>query len=149
MDISEKLKTARLKANLSQKALGDKLGMSQQMIAQYESGKRKPKIETLRRIADALGVGWEAFMSEDEKALFEDMVHLYLESDADINVIDPPQNGCYHRDIEKILDQTKEQLLSQEGLMFDGKPASQEAIDSILSAMQVGMELAKKKNKEK
>ena len=53
------------------------------------------------------------------------------------------------RDIEKILDQTKEQLLSQEGLMFDGKPASQEAIDSILSAMQVGMELAKKKNKEK
>lgn len=53
------------------------------------------------------------------------------------------------RDIEKILDQTKEQLLSQEGLMFDGKPASPEAIDSILSAMQVGMELAKKKNKEK
>lgn len=53
------------------------------------------------------------------------------------------------RDIEKILDQTKEQLLSQEGLMFDGKPATPEAIDSILSAMQVGMELAKKKNKEK
>ena len=53
------------------------------------------------------------------------------------------------RDIEKILDQTKEQLLSQEGLMFDGKPASPEAIDSILSAMQIGMELAKKKNKEK
>ena len=53
------------------------------------------------------------------------------------------------RDIEKILDLTKEQLLSQDGLMFDGKPATQEAIDSILSAMQVGMELAKKKNKEK
>ena len=47
-------------------------------------------------------------------------------------------NGC-----------TKEQLLSQEGLMFDGDPASPEAIDSILSAMQIGMELAKKKNKEK
>ena len=53
------------------------------------------------------------------------------------------------RDIEKILDLTKEQLLSQDGLMFDGKPATQEAIDSILSAMQIGMELAKKKNKEK
>ena len=33
--------------------------------------------------------------------------------------------------------------------MFDGDPASPEAIDSILSAMQVGMEMAKKKNKEK
>ena len=53
------------------------------------------------------------------------------------------------RDIEKILGQTRDQLLSQEGLMFDGQPATPEAIDSILSAMQVGMELAKKKNKEK
>ena len=53
------------------------------------------------------------------------------------------------KDIEKILEQTREQLMNQEGLMFDGDPASPEAIDSILSAMQIGMELAKKKNKEK
>ena len=52
------------------------------------------------------------------------------------------------RDIKSILEST-EQLLQQDGLMFDGEPASQEAIDSILSAMRVGMELAKKKNKEK
>lgn len=53
------------------------------------------------------------------------------------------------RDIEKIINQTREKLVSQEGLMFDGDPASPEAIDSILSAMQIGMELAKKKNKER
>ena len=53
------------------------------------------------------------------------------------------------RDIEKILNNTREQLLSQEGLMFNGDPASPEAIESILSAMQIGMEMAKKKNKEK
>ena len=53
------------------------------------------------------------------------------------------------KDIEKILEQTREQLMNQEGLMFDGDPASPEAIDSILSAMQIGMELAKKKSKEK
>lgn len=52
------------------------------------------------------------------------------------------------RDIEKILNETKEQLLSQDGLMFEGDPASPEAIESILSAMQIGMEMAKKKNKE-
>ena len=34
--------------------------------------------------------------------------------------------------------------MNQEGLMFDGDPASPEAIDSILSAMQIGMELAEK-----
>lgn len=52
------------------------------------------------------------------------------------------------RDIEKIINQTRDKLVSQEGLMFDGNPASPEAIDSILSAMQIGMEMAKKKNKE-
>lgn len=51
------------------------------------------------------------------------------------------------KDIKNILENT-EQLLKQDGLMFDGEPASQEAIDSILSAMQIGMEMAKKKNKE-
>ena len=52
------------------------------------------------------------------------------------------------KDIKEILAST-EQLLKQDGLMFDGQPASAEAIDSILSAMQIGMEMAKKKNKEK
>ena len=33
--------------------------------------------------------------------------------------------------------------------MFDGDPASPEAIESILSAMKIGMEMAKKRNKEK
>lgn len=51
------------------------------------------------------------------------------------------------KEIKNILANT-EQLLKQEGLMFDGTPATPEAIDSILSAMQIGMEMAKKKNKE-
>ena len=52
------------------------------------------------------------------------------------------------KDIEEILASTEE-LLQQDGLMFDGDPASPEAVASILSAMQIGMEMAKKKNKEK
>ena len=62
---------------------------------------------------------------------------------------EPELTARDERDIAKILEQTKEQLLSQEGLMFDGDPASPEAINSILDAMQIGMEMAKKKNKEK
>jgi Helix-turn-helix. len=53
------------------------------------------------------------------------------------------------KDISKILEQTKEQLENSEGLMFDGEPASQEAIESILQAMEMGMALAKQKNKAK
>lgn len=66
-----------------------------------------------------------------------------------VNEKEPELTARDERDIAKILEQTKEQLLSQEGLMFDGDPASPEAINSILDAMQIGMEMAKKKNKEK
>ena len=63
-------------------------------------------------------------------------------SSAELNKRDTKQ-------IEEILQQTKDKLTSQEGLMFDGDPASPEAIESILNAMVIGMEMAKKKNKEK
>ena len=66
-----------------------------------------------------------------------------------VNEKEPELTARDEKDIAKILEQTKEQLLSQEGLMFDGDPASPEAINSILDAMQIGMEMAKKKNKEK
>ena len=59
----------------------------------------------------------------------------------------PELNKRDSKQIEKILQQTKDKLTSQEGLMFDGNPASPEAIESILSAMEIGMEMAKKKNK--
>ena len=54
MTIGEKIKIIRKKNRLTQKELGDKLGVSYQMIAQYENGKRNPKIETVQKIADAL-----------------------------------------------------------------------------------------------
>ncbi|MGI5855927.1 MAG: helix-turn-helix domain-containing protein [Candidatus Merdivicinus sp.] len=56
MTISEKIREARSKAGLTQQQLADKLGVSQQYIANYESGKHYPKIQTLQKIADALEV---------------------------------------------------------------------------------------------
>lgn len=62
LKIGEKIRQERKKTNLSQKELGEKLGVSQAMIGQYENGKRQPKLETLGRIAAALGVDvWELY----------------------------------------------------------------------------------------
>ena len=52
------------------------------------------------------------------------------------------------KQIEAILSDT-EALLKQDGLMFDGDPASPEAIESILSAMKIGMEMAKTEKQRK
>lgn len=54
--IGDNIKQFRKDKGLSQKALGNKIGVSQQMIAQYESNKREPKLQTLVKIATALDI---------------------------------------------------------------------------------------------
>ena len=44
----------RKKAGLTQKQLGDALGVAQSTMAQYETGARKPDIITLKKLAAAL-----------------------------------------------------------------------------------------------
>ena len=52
MIIGSNIKYQRKMKNISQVELAKSLGVSQAMIAQYESGKRTPKIETIKKIAD-------------------------------------------------------------------------------------------------
>ena len=56
MTTGERIQKARKAAKLSQKELGDKLGVSASMIGQYENNLRKPKLERVLAIANALGV---------------------------------------------------------------------------------------------
>lgn len=106
-------------------------GITKSTFSDWKSGRSKPKDEKLKKIADFFGVSTDYLRTGEES----ENTHVSLK----------PKD---EKDIKYILANT-EQLLKQDGLMFDGKPASQEAIDSILSAMKIGMEMAKKKNKEK
>ncbi len=54
--IGANIKRIRKEKKLSQRELGEKLGVSQQMIGQYENNTTPPKYETVKRIAKALGV---------------------------------------------------------------------------------------------
>ncbi len=50
--LAYKIKTARRKAGLSQKELGDKLNLSDKAISTYEVGRAEPSLETLNRISE-------------------------------------------------------------------------------------------------
>ena len=108
-------------------------GIATATLSDWKKGRSIPKQDKLKKIADYFGVTVDYLMTGKE------------ETEKKETKLTPKDE----RDIEKILEQTKEQLLTQEGLMFDGDFATPEAIDSIISAMQIGMEMAKKKNKEK
>lgn len=62
---------------------------------------------------------------------------------------DPVLTPRDRQDIARDLEQFILRLDSKEALMFDGDPMSDEARQSILAAMKLGLEAAKVRNKEK
>lgn len=56
MSIGENIKKIRVDAGLTQKELGERLGITSQSIAQWETGRREPKYQSMVKIADALNV---------------------------------------------------------------------------------------------
>lgn len=56
MHVGENIRKLRRKKGLTQAELANKMGVSQQMVNQYENGKLNPKLETAKKIASALEV---------------------------------------------------------------------------------------------
>lgn len=130
MGLYENVKNAALKRGYSVNRLEKELGFARSSISKFN--KNVPGTDKISTIADFLNVPVSELLGLNDSEKNE-----------------PALTSKDERDIEKIINHTRDQLLNQEGLMFDGDPASPEAIESILSAMQIGMEMAKKKNKEK
>lgn len=67
-----RLKEARQEAKLSQKALGVSIGMEESSASprmnQYEKGKHTPDVQTLKLLADELGVPLNYFFCEEESS---------------------------------------------------------------------------------
>ena len=55
---------ARLAKGITQAQLADAIGCTQQQIQMWESGRRKPKINALMKIGDALGIDWLTLVEE-------------------------------------------------------------------------------------
>jgi transcriptional regulator with XRE-family HTH domain len=62
MALAEALRQAREKRGWTQVQLADRAGISQSLLARYESGEYLPGAENLVRVADALGIGVEKLM---------------------------------------------------------------------------------------
>ena len=149
MMFAEKLKTLRKQKGLTQTKFAKDFNIATGTIGMWETGKRQP---------EKTGTSYTTFRQwyEGTGDYFNDK--LYLIADLYNVSIDyllgrqeqlPELNNKDQKEIQKILDETKEQLLSQDGLMFDGVPATEEDVQKIIMAMQMGMEMIKKENKAK
>ena len=56
MKVGEYIKKARLSAGITQTELAKRLTTTPQNISQYETGKRIPKLSTLEKLSEAIGI---------------------------------------------------------------------------------------------
>ncbi len=134
--LGDNIKTIRKSKKISINLLSSITGISLGYLSDLENNKASnPTMEKLQKIADALEVSVDEFIKPDEE-LSSTIEKITL-------------NKKDKKDIRDVLNQVEQQLLTAEGLMFDGEPASPEAVQSLLDAMRVGMEIAKQRNKEK
>lgn len=107
------------------------IGLSNSIAAKWKRTGATPNGETLSKIADYFGVTVGYLLGEEEQ---KEKPVLTKKDELDIA-----------RDLEAMM-----QRLDEGGdLMFDGDPISDEARASILNALQMGLEIAKVKNKER
>lgn len=128
----DKLQTACDKKGIAMSALLDKIDMSRGNIARWKSG-LEPKAATKQKLAEALGIDREE-LEEREKPAPENRNGLSIKEQKDIA-----------RKLEKMMAELEE----SGDLMFDGDPASEEAKESIRNALAMGLEYARKVNREK
>lgn len=89
VSIGGKIKAMRLQKGVSQAALAKCLGVSTAMICQYEVGKMKPKVETLSKIAGALGVDLKVFYDDLPQKTME------LKRYENIALVNEFENACF------------------------------------------------------
>lgn len=65
--IGDRLKKCRKQEGVTQKELADILGLNQNTIASYETGRRNPSISVLEDIADLLNVSTDYLLGRDDK----------------------------------------------------------------------------------
>ncbi|MCC2328555.1 helix-turn-helix domain-containing protein [Bacillus wiedmannii] len=129
--IGLRLKSLRKKENLTQKQLAEKIGVSQRMIGYYESEERFPPHDVLTKLADCFSVSADYLLGRD----ITDETKKQLTSKNE-------------KDIAKRMEEIKKDLQGEDGLMFSGEPMSQEAVESLLDAMEYIVKQTKVINKK-
>ncbi|RDY28435.1 helix-turn-helix domain-containing protein [Romboutsia weinsteinii] len=130
--IGYRISKARRYMNINQKELAIRANITEASLSRYENDIREPKAQALTQLSEALEVSTDYLLG-----LTDDME---VKNNSLVDKSDV--------EFEAIIKATEDQLIERR-VMFDGEPASQEAIDGMLKAMRMGMLLALDEQKKK
>lgn len=114
MNVSDVLKDLRIKSNLTQKQMADKLAVTRQAVSRWENGETTPNVETLKQISTTFHVSINTLLGSPRK-LYCQCCGMPLEDDS---VSREPDNSfneeyckwCYvdgefvYKSIDELLD---------------------------------------------
>lgn len=135
MSVGQRLKYWRKQKGYTQAQLAEKANMSRSYVADVERDRYNPSVETLSSIAKALNIPVSNLL-EDNQRLVSVSPEEYRTSEKD------------EKDIAKRMEQIKKDLKNAEGLSFSGEPMSDEAIESLLEAMEYAVRQTQRINKK-
>ena len=127
--IATNIKQARISANMTQAEAAEKLGVTAQAVSNFERGINGIENSLLVRMCEIYNTTMSFILGEEEEKK-------------------PALTSKDERDIARNLEKIMSDLENSGDLMFDGDPMSDEAKESIRSALKLGLEAAKLKNKE-
>lgn len=124
--LGEKLRHLRKERGLTQQELAEKVMVAPSTIGMYEQGRREPDTSTLSKLSQVLHVSVDYLLSEGQE-------------DAD-------------KDIEDVIAEIRQRLLTNGQLMFNGRPLSIEELEKIADTVELSIKvlaLDKEANSEK
>lgn len=117
MTTGQLIKLNRKEAGLTQKELGAKLGIAYQTLAQWENDLRKPKVETLQRIAAALDVPIASLMTQESAIdASVDLVESFARLNACLNTVCTDSGVPDH--IKRVVQETRPDLQDVKNALF-------------------------------
>ena len=128
LEMGRRMRARRKELGVTQEQVASACRITKSTVCRYEKGViEHPHRPTVEAIA---------------KVLHTDPDWLYAQRGA-------AADGEAAQDVRQIISEAKARLMRQDGLMFDGAPVSEEALQSILDAIDIGMTMALRRHKEK
>lgn len=132
MEFGRRLKSLRLRNNMTQEELGKLLGKTKNSISQYETGKREPDLETLKIISDYFTVSLDYLLGKTDDPLPVRDVDQDLHDEHD-----------YHKELDAFLSDDE-----MSSMFYDYKNWSEEEKRNLLNILK-GQEALRQMNKKK